>query len=64
MVGTRLIASPDPAIGWRISVYGQVEKTSDGGVTWATQKLPADGSVAATAGAAPSAMSSTERQNA
>jgi hypothetical protein len=47
-----LVASPDPDVRWRILV-ASIERTTDGGLTWRSSPMPADGVVAA--GAAPTA---------
>jgi hypothetical protein len=47
-----LVASPDPDVRWRI-LASSIERTTDGGLTWRSSPMPADGVVAA--GAAPTA---------
>ncbi len=48
-----LIASPDPAVQWRIGRSGIIERTTDGGKTWSGQFV--NGTPALVAGSAPSA---------
>jgi len=47
-----LIASPDPAVQWRIGVGGTIERTGDGGKTWQGQFV--SGGPGLVAGSAPS----------
>lgn len=47
-----LVASPDPDVRWRIRA-SSIERTTDGGLTWRSSPMPAEGVVAA--GAAPTA---------
>jgi hypothetical protein len=52
-VAPRLIASPNPAIVWRIATNGAVERSTDSGSTWQRQSTGV--TVTLAAGAAPSA---------
>ncbi len=48
-----LVASPEPAVLWRVGAAGKIEHTTDGGQTWQAQLSGTDADL--TAGSAPSA---------
>jgi hypothetical protein len=48
----REVASPDPAVRWRLGAKGVIERTEDGGATWTM--LTTGATVELTAGASPS----------
>jgi hypothetical protein len=51
-IGLLQVVSPDPLVRWRLSAAGTVERSTDGGVTWASQQLGTVATIAA--GSSPS----------